>query len=400
MNDQGDGATTQQGLRAFLSGSTWVACGAAAALVVACSGTDEWQTDQGNSPESKPESATSAADGATAPESNDAYADDPIWQAYQRARREFAGSYGEPLGQFAAKCDLATGIHVPDFKCSAGTEVPTTNYNGTSCDRPEQLHQKCDPGSRFQIVASNANAAAILHCRRGGNPTTGNNYHDIAIIQYNWVNGAVCYYQALGTMDGDFKAPVLGTSSSGEADFLNSSASPWVSSAHTHAIDCRQCHDNGAVIRSPYMSQMRTAPNALPGAGVRTFNGTNPVAYVGTDFQDWRLYSVTLQNNTCNGCHRMGYSNTPEVGKGTALDFGIRATNRDNIAKNPNSAASPIWMIPPQTDYDEANHVSAVALQACAQALKNGTAPPAGCSSTQFSKLYRGLDPAQLFVAL
>src|SRR4051812_46381865 len=61
---------------------------------------------------------------------DDAHAD-VLARLDERTQREFAGGPNQRLEQYAAECDLATGVHIPDFKCSNGTEVPTSHLSGT-----------------------------------------------------------------------------------------------------------------------------------------------------------------------------------------------------------------------------------------------------------------------------
>ena len=125
----------------------------------------------------------------------------------------------DTLEQYAQQCDQAIGITVPDFKCDSGTLVPMTNPHPSppappiTCDRPNVLNQECDPGSYFQVLpTSNADAYAVAHCRKRG--LSQGRYADIAVIQHNQKNGATCFYQALGDLDGtDVKAPSKGTNS-------------------------------------------------------------------------------------------------------------------------------------------------------------------------------------------
>ena len=115
---------------------------------------------------------------------------------------------GEALEAYAKRCDEAIGITVPDFICDSGALVPTEHHQANSdgsparyrpkqaCDRPNQLNQECDPGSRFQVLpTSNERAFAVAHCRKQGLDAT--EYGDIAVIQHNKENGATCFYQAL-----------------------------------------------------------------------------------------------------------------------------------------------------------------------------------------------------------
>jgi len=170
-----------------------------------------------------------------------------------------ASAYGgDTLEEYARKCDEAIGVTVPDFNCDSGTLVPTTHFANGKCDRPNVLKKECDPGSRFQVLTHNADAYVVAHCRKQG--LSAGHYGDIAVIQHNQRNGATCFYQALGTLIGDVKAPSKGTS-----------AWPWLALANTAKIGCGSCHENGPLIRSPYLTQV-TGPNALPGAGDFSFN--------------------------------------------------------------------------------------------------------------------------------
>ena len=125
-----------------------------------------------------------------------------------------SASAGDTLEEYAQKCDEAIGVTVPDFKCDDGTIVPTehhqTNPDGSpakyrpkrACDRPNQLNQECDPGSRFQVLpGSNDRAFAVAHCRKQG--LGSGQYGDIAVIQHNKDNGATCFYQALAEWEDD-----------------------------------------------------------------------------------------------------------------------------------------------------------------------------------------------------
>jgi Bacterial tandem repeat domain 1 len=288
-----------------------------------------------------------------------------------------AASASDTLEQYAQKCDQAIGVTVPDFDCDQGTEVPITNahsQNGVlkSCDRPNRLKGVCDPGSRFRVLHNSADAFVVAHCRKQGRGP--GRYGDIAVIQYNKKNGSTCFYQALGDLDGQVKAPSKGQT-----------AWSWETPAQTAAIGCGGCHDNGPLIRSPYLAQV-TGPNKLPGAGVTTFNSTEPYRFIGSDFASWKAYKVEVAGNACNGCHRLGVNNVAE--QGTALDFALRATGPDGTepSKNPHSEASPIWMDPYAITYDQENADAAAAIRNCAQRYKENPLPNSAiCKITQFT---------------
>jgi hypothetical protein len=284
----------------------------------------------------------------------------------------------DELTQYAQACDQAIGVTVPDFKCDEGTEVPTTNltppdakYPNGNCDRPNHLNQECDPGSHFQVLTNSPDAYVVAHCRKEG--LAAGQYQDIAVIQYNRNNGATCFYQALGTLNGNVQAPSKGVGDDGVG------GSFWMTPTEIRdsTFPCGSCHDNGPLIRSPYLAQI-TGANALPGAGDPTFNRDQPYYFVGSAFAAWKAYKVEVHDdhgviNKCNTCHRMGVSNLSSSVYGTALDFGIRATvattttpSPYNPHKNPDSANSPLWMPPGQTAYSQENEDAAQAIRACA----------------------------------
>lgn len=278
----------------------------------------------------------------------------------------------DTLPQYAAKCDAAIGITVPDFVCGNGTVVPTTNHANGKCDRPNRLNQECDPNSRFQVLANTADAYIVAHCRKRG--YGAGRYGDIAVIQHNKTTGATCFYQALGDLDGNVKAPSKG-----------SSAWPWYSPASTASIRCNRCHDNGPIIRSPYLTQL-TGADQLPGAGDFSFNSNQPYSFVGEDFASWKAYKVEVSGNTCNGCHRMGVSNMFGFDDGVALDLGIRATAMSEVAKNPHSTASPIWMTPGSVFYDGGNAAAAQEIRNCALRREENPLPDSpSCRITRYT---------------
>ena len=306
----------------------------------------------------------------------------------------------ESLASFARTCEAATGIDVPEFDCDKGTEVPETHLSGAGypnqfCDRPNVLNHACDPGSRFQVVKQTNDAIVVGHCRKKGG--TDHQYGDIAVIQYNQTNGATCFYQALGDLNNRVTAPVNGN---GAGQF------PWMEPASTANIHCVRCHDNGPLVRSPYLAQLNAEPkNRLPGTNSGSgpwdrrfsWNKTLPYKFVGQDFQSWKVYSVSVSGTggLCTSCHRMGISSLGTnflSGDGTAQAFGPEATAASQHQKNPHSADSPIWMTPGQVTYDANNETEAHAMQACAKAIvakqndPSQPSPPAGCSFVQYGQ--------------
>lgn len=311
----------------------------------------------------------------------------------------------DELAAYAKECDAAIGVTVSDFDVDSllGTMVPTTNltpanatYPNGTCDRPNVLNGKCDPGSRFRVLVNTADAYVVAHARKMG--LSQGEYGDVAVIQHNKVNGATCFYQgALADFNlshkADVKAPSKGV---GNPTF-------WMTPTQivNSKFPCGSCHDNGPIIRSPYLAQI-TGPNQLPGAGDVTFNSDGqPYSFVGADFSPWKAYKVEVSvngiSNTCNGCHRMGVNNVSNTGivpnNGTALDLGIKATADSNAAnsqesKNPHSVDSPIWMVPGQTTFQQASFDAAQAIKQCADQFRSGAPLPnsASCRITQFTR--------------
>ncbi len=252
----------------------------------------------------------------------------------------------DELSDFAHQCDIEIGLTVPDFNCddALATDVPLTNPNGdkSMCDRPNVLNGVCDEGSRFRVLAKTNDAFVVSHCRK--TKLGAGQFGDIAVIQHNKKNGATCFYQgSLGTPDhsGDVKAPLKGVGNNGF----------WWTPTHVSQSGCVACHNNGPLIRTPYLTQIGQHDllghnNEIPGAREVGFNGiNNPYYFVGKTFEKWKAYTVTVPNNQCITCHRLGVSNLG-VG-GSAGDFCLFATGlkqRNPATKNALSEKSPLWM--------------------------------------------------------
>jgi hypothetical protein len=320
----------------------------------------------------------------------------------------------DELQDYAAACDKAIGVTVPDFDCDAGTDVPgqgtvfSGNHPGATCDEPNRLRGLCDPGSRFQVLNNDENAIIVAHCRKeDGDPHM---YGDIAVIQYSPKNGATCFYQALGNENhGDMlggkpdpessEMPVKAPSNGQRPNTL------WMDPKSVADIGCGGCHDNGPLIRSPYLNGV-PGKDMLPGSDDDTFNSKgDPYSFVGDAFKDWVAYTVEVSGDAseCTSCHRLGVSNIPvpqrahnEEGKdkGTAMDFATRATAAQEDSKNPPSAASPIWMErnPVETVFDKvakAHSDWAAAIHECAEKFDPSNLPDRDdCRIKPFAQAY------------
>jgi hypothetical protein len=355
-----------------------------------------------------------------------AQAASPVYQAYQAAlagpapARALNGQ-SDTLQEYAARCDLATGIHVPGFNCDLGTEVPKQGTipdpgdHSTKCDKPNVLNGACDPGSKFQVLVQTADAAAVGHCRKNGIPIAGSQYNDIAVIQYNKNNGAVCFYQALGdrvlgSLPGQNVAP--------PSDGM--SAWRWLTPTVTENIKCTGCHDNGGFIRSPYLAQLTSGPNAMPSTAAGYDNLNTALSYVGLDFVTNRSWSISTGAGAgdnglpCTTCHRLGVNNSIAFNQqhkgepnGTGINFANVATAASQFSKNPHGPNSPIWMRPGQVTYSAPAETSATKFRNCAlgfwknqaEFFTNGT-PTSGCTFTPLGTPWTGFSPAQAYAAV
>jgi hypothetical protein len=304
-----------------------------------------------------------------------------------------AGSFqpadAEDLKSYAKRCDAAIGPTVPGFNCEDGTDVPIAHYNpaaaykDTDCDEPNRLNKACDPGSKFTVLANTADAYIVAHCRKKG--FNLNEFGDIAVIQHSKKTGATCFYQSdvvepgFGVrLDGHVKAP-----SEGEAAWR------WKSPSDAASVQCVACHDNGAIIRSPYLAQLKTGKNALPGAGDTAFNSvTQPYFFIGENFASWKVYRVEVAGNYCISCHRLGVSNLSGGMSGTALDFAIRATSAQEKHKNvPLSDDSQIWMPPEGVRFDNTYKILAEQIRDCAARAHENPVPNApDCRIVEYTR--------------
>lgn len=258
----------------------------------------------------------------------------------------------------------------PNLHVGVAVASATINYDRffttKRCDAPSALGSSCDLGSSFQVLARTADAIAVANCRKLGH-IVEDRYSDVAVIQYNRKNGALCFYQgdlqAVGGVDGSWvEAP-----SDPNGDF------PWLEPAETHEGNCTGCHDTGGLIRSPYLKQTGLLP--AWGEGYDN-NGLNPLRYVGHAFAEDRSYRVVAANGragegnqldpglNCTSCHWMAVNNVLANG-GTSMRFAFQATSPtqrpdDGFVperKNPASATAPMWMRPDfsgsyPTEYD------------------------------------------------
>jgi hypothetical protein len=337
-----------------------------------------------------------------------------------RAQQRILSSVGgrhDTLEEYARKCDDATEIPVPAFDCMAGVKVegqgnvPATSRNATTCDNPNVLNGVCDPGSRFQVLpGGNADAVAVAHCRKNGQAIDNHLFNDIAVIQYNKKNGAVCFYQALNSLPGRVPAPRDGKGP-WDPNAPERSRGAWLSPEVTEGIGCTGCHDNGGFIRSRYLAALDQPPHVLPNRATGFDNNSTPLKFVGLDFKTNRTWSIEApkapndKGPACNSCHRLAVSNkrpfvsiTRPQGErlGTALHLAGIATAATQDSKNPHSRQSPIWMRPGQIEHDPGAEASARIYEACANGFVDSDhrTPPPGCKIEPLGEPWIEVEPA------
>jgi len=325
----------------------------------------------------------------------------------------------DALFAYAAQCATETKITIPDtFSCLAGEDVPGQKFTPTRtrrkgpCIAPNVLNGECDPGSRFQVLNKTQDAVVVAHCRKVGlHEPPNDQWNDIAIIQYNKANGAICFYQTLGTTD---KGELPGTDipspgRSGSPPLLDDlllrfAGQPWkdgqrrwFSPARTEEIGCTGCHDNGGLVRTPYIMGTKKM-RELSDDGFLN-NKAIELHYVGAAFSKNCSWSIDAAQDSsdqglgnCNDCHRLAVSNhrrviagvndPKEKQLGSAWAFAVKSTAAFQNNKLPHSATSPIWMRPPTRDktgkvighfmYDPGAEKTAKRFQNCAkQFVKN-----------------------------
>lgn len=335
---------------------------------------------------------------------------------------------------FAAKCDAAIGVTVPAFDCEDGTLVPTTldgksfqveDIDGNlvnadeslkafklplACDRPNALNKTCDPGSKFQVLVNTPDAFVVAHCRRKGNPKGV--FADIAVIQHNKATGATCFYQ------NDFFGPNT-PGAFGDPDRKSNHQVKAPSSGKSNIFGqtegCLTCHDNGPLIRSPYLSQivdmdtLADKINILPGSRDKTYNnGTKPYYIVGNE--NLKTYAVVVKDNPCKDCHTLSvWYNKDDFSDRDASSAGQLAldatSHNQGTSVKKISSNSPVWMskngleqITSASDSRIAKGIEyAEEVEACARKF-NPSNPTAATEKCSFVKNKGRANPSSSFI--
>jgi hypothetical protein len=330
----------------------------------------------------------------------------PIWLRLTRSGDTFTGftspdrstwsQVGSAVTLTGFNANAYSGLAVSSHNTGANTTATFDKFTrmrvpslaASRCDAPNALHGQCDPYSRFQVLAQSRDATVVANCRKQGGGA--GLYGDIAVIQYNKSNGAICFYQSYGQNATNVPAPMQGSN----ATFT------WQTPQKTWTDGCTACHDNGGFIRSPYIKQLGLLPTE-PGYD----NWSNPLRYVGNDFASDKSWSITPSSQVepagyCTACHRLAVNNLGVIGapgsSGTAMTWAYAATNSSVWSwwKSPDSVFSPRWMGPStSTDFvsDPVHQGYAQFYSDCAYSFAQGTTgvpafdvdhPPSGCNIT------------------
>lgn len=337
----------------------------------------------------------------------------PVWLRLARKGNTFTGfvtkdrvlwkQVGLPttINNFPTRA--LVGLAVTSHNTAQKTTAKSVNFSLTgfgqaTCDRPS-IVGGCDPGTRVQVLAQTPDAAAVALCRKDVDENESK-YDDIAVIQYNKHNGAVCFYQSpFVTMVGT-RVPAPALPVPGDATIT------WSTPQETReGVNCVRCHDNGGFLRSPFLTQLEKLPPpsvafTLPSTSAGFGNLTSPLRFVGHNYVNDRTWSITeapLPENAgaaCNSCHQVAANNLS--GGGTARAFGPMSTEMTQGGKNPHGPTSPIWTRPTQVSYEPETQETAEKFQFCGEKVEVGQAktpePTDGCSFTKLGQRWDYTD--------
>ena len=159
----------------------------------------------------------------------------------------------------------------PASPAATGRAARTRDATGGDCAKAALRPSKCAQWSLRSGQPFSGAARRDSGCCRGralpeerkADPRAMCN--DIAVIQYNKKNCALCFYQALTELPGDGIPAPGEPRSAGASDAAGIDGASWhdgqphwLTPEATERIGCTGCHDNGGFIRSEYLAQLRT----------------------------------------------------------------------------------------------------------------------------------------------
>ncbi len=168
------------------------------------------------------------------------------------------------LATYGRECRETIGVPVPSFDCD-DPRASLFNQGAVSdggCERPHGSSgfSSCRAGSKLlrydDIFTDNSGrrqvVSTVIFCR--GTPGTQGgrgSYDDIAVIQINKTKNASCWFSKQTNPNGRVPSP--------NADPVDPNALGFWGNTQPN-MNCRGCHDNGLLIRTPAVARVENVP--------------------------------------------------------------------------------------------------------------------------------------------
>ena len=286
---------------------------------------------------------------------------------------------------YLSVCEAEIGP-LPALDCSTGTEVPitATDAMGTQrishrtslqddrCDRPSV--DGCTIGTYAAATTTASGAIVAYTCR---NYSGGPEFDAIAAIVTLPETGATCFFTTEIAEDryGDGRA--IPRPGSGE-DLAFEEGRPFWSMEALQADACGSCHDNDAILRTPWIDAAGVVPRHDP-LGPYHIIAREALAAANPDWRPTRPL-VHPDAAACTTCHRLGEGYTCDLARqATGLDPHPDAT--EVYSRWPYSQWMPAFdhgdllaQYPTQTDWEATFGDAVAAIASCCV-----DDPPAGC---------------------
>ena len=183
------------------------------------------------------------------------------------------------LATYGQVCRDTIGVPVPSFDCDdprASLFNQGRSENG-GCERPHGSEgvNKCVAGSKllryddtFTVDGVRQVVSTVIFCRGTPPvpPATRGVYDDIAVIQINQTKNASCWFSKQQNPTGSVPSPNPPPANQNASPADKAAAVSAARSAETFwgndqpNMDCRRCHDNGLLIRTPAVARVEDAP--------------------------------------------------------------------------------------------------------------------------------------------
>lgn len=200
-------------------------------------------------------------------------------------------SLAGPLATYGEECRDKIGVPVPSFDCDdprASLFNQGRSENG-GCERPHGSNgvNSCVAGSKllryddtFTVAGVQQVVSTVIFCRGTPPvpPAKRGVYHDIAVIQINQTKNASCWFSKQENPTGPVPSPNPPPARQNASAADKAAAVSAARSAETFwgndqpNMDCRRCHDNGLLIRTPAVSRVLD----VPGKGYKRTDRNQP----------------------------------------------------------------------------------------------------------------------------